>query len=62
MYCVVRTHSQTDRQTLRKVFSRNLQCYNDAVAMKRYFKRTEKNKQYVYFIVEVPEADLWNAQ
>ncbi len=62
MYYVVRTHGQTDRQTLWKVFSRNLQSYNDAVAMKQYFERTEKNKQHSYFIVEVQKVDLWNVQ
>lgn len=55
MYCVVRTHSHTDRQMLWKVYSRDMVDYHSAVAMKRYFEQQETNKNHKYFIVTVDE-------
>lgn len=55
MYYVVRTHSQTDRQTLWKVCSRGIVEYHSALAMKRFLEQQETNKKHRYFIVTVDE-------
>jgi hypothetical protein len=54
-YIVVRTHSNTDRQTLWKVISRPFTRITDATQWKEFEESQEKNKKHKFFIVTIVE-------
>ena len=56
-YIIMRTHSQTDRQTLWKVMSRPLKDMNTAEGELDFHRLCETNPKHKFFIIET-EASI----
>lgn len=55
-YYVMRTHSQTDRQTLWKLMSRPIEDKAVAEGELEWHKLCEKNKKHNFFLVQMDES------